>query len=97
MKNLFFILVFLAAINISATAATKPTNMGSAYCVAQINNGTFMPTNHSVTVYSESGHNKGSYTVYLHGGHRYIKFNNSWICIQGRSRFAHAGNWYIIK
>lgn len=61
------------------------------------NDGSYTPTSQSVSVYTESGHSKGSYTVYLHNGKRYIKFQNSWICIQGKSRFHHNGNWYVIK
>ena len=51
----------------------------------------------SVTIYTESGHCKGSYSIYLHKGKKYIKFNNMWICIQGKNRFAYNGNWYVIK
>lgn len=69
-------------------------------CVAVIgapNDGSYMKTNKSVTVYTESGHCKGAYAVYLHKGKKYIDFNNTWICIQGKSRFGYNGNWYVIK
>ena len=61
------------------------------------NDGSYTRTNNSVTIYTESGHSKGSYAVYLHNGKRFIKFDNTWICIQGKRRFAHNGNWYVIK
>ncbi|WP_418551679.1 hypothetical protein [Prevotella sp.] len=59
--------------------------------------GNYTKTNYSVTIYTESGHCKGSYSIYLHKGKKYIKFNNVWICIQGKNRFAYNGNWYVIK
>lgn len=61
------------------------------------NDGTYTATNRSVTIVTESGHPKGAYTVYLHHGKQYIKFKNSWVCIQGKSRFFIDGNWYVIK
>lgn len=61
------------------------------------NNGTFTKTSYSVSVYTVSGHPKGVYAVYLHHGRCYIDFNNTWICIQGKSRFGYCGNWYVIK
>lgn len=59
--------------------------------------GQYTQTNYSVMIYTESGHSKGAYPVYLHKGGKYIKFNNVWICIQGKRRFAYNGNWYVIK
>ena len=61
------------------------------------NNGTYTRTSYSVSVSTENGYGKGSYSIYLHGGQKYIYFSNTWICIQGKSRFAHNGNWYVIK
>ena len=61
------------------------------------NNGTYTRTSSFVTIYTESGHRKGMYSVYLHYGNRYIDFNNTWVCIQGKSRFFYNGNWYVIK
>lgn len=61
------------------------------------NDGTYTKTSYSVSIYTESGHPKGVYAVYLHHGKRYINFNNTWICIQGESRFGYCGNWYVIK
>lgn len=65
--------------------------------VSAPNDGSFTRTCYSVSVYTESGHPKGMYAVYLHQGKRYIDFNNTWICIQGRSRFGYCGNWYVIR
>ena len=61
------------------------------------NNGSYSPTGNSVSIYNENGHHKGTFVVYLHHGNRYIDFNNTWICIQGKSRFGYCGNWYVIK
>lgn len=61
------------------------------------NNGTYTRTSYSVTVYTEDGYKKGNYAIYLHGGQKYISFSNTWICIQGKSRFGYNGNWYVIK
>lgn len=61
------------------------------------NDGTYTRTQHSVTVYTEDGHCKGTFAVYLHQGKKYISFNNTWICIQGKSRFGYNGNWYVIR
>lgn len=61
------------------------------------NNGTYTRTSSSVIVYAEGGCNKGTYAIYLHCGKKYIYFSNTWICIQGKSRFGYNGNWYVIK
>ena len=61
------------------------------------NNGSYTRTSYSVTVYTEDGYKKGNYAIYLHGGQKYISFSNTWICIQGKSRFGYNGNWYVIK
>lgn len=61
------------------------------------NDGTYAATSQTVFVYTEYGHSKGSFTVYLHHGAKYIWFQSTWICIQGKSRFSHSGNWYVIK
>ena len=60
-------------------------------------NETYTRTSNSVSIYTESGSHKGVFAVYLHHGDRYIDFNNTWICIQGKSRFGYRGNWYVIK
>lgn len=61
------------------------------------NDGTYMRTSYSVSIYTESGHSKGIYAIYLHNSKSYIYFSNTWICIQGKSRFGYNGNWYVIK
>ena len=70
---------------------------GKTYMAAAPNDGTYTRTGSSVSIYTESGHSKGTFAVYLHHGKRYIDFNNTWICIQGKSRFGYRGNWYVIK
>lgn len=60
-------------------------------------NDVYTRTNYSVTVYTESGHCKGRFSIYLHHSKQYIDFYNTWICIQGKSRFGYNGNWYIIR
>lgn len=69
----------------------------SSVCAQARNDGTYSRTNKSVSIYTQSGHPKGSYTIYLHKGQRYINFKNLWICIQGKQRFACDGNWYVIR
>lgn len=61
------------------------------------NDGSYTRTSSSVKVYTESGHKKGTFPIYLHKGKRYIDFDDKWICIQGKRRFFYRGNWYIIK
>ena len=57
----------------------------------------YMRTGRTVDIYTESGHHKGTYSVWLSKGDKYIKFNNEWIRIEGKSRFSHNGNAYVIK
>lgn len=57
----------------------------------------FTRTPYSVGVVCESGTNKGVYSIYLSGGNQYIRFGNSWVCIQGVNSFAYKGNRYYIK
>ena len=40
----------------------------------------------TVEIYTESGHHKGTYSVWLSKGDKYIKFNDEWIRIEGKSR-----------
>lgn len=100
MKRIAIILVmafvFVAGVNAQQYINVKracPQCMG--YGAA--NNGTYTRTSCSVTVYTEDGYKKGNYAIYLHGGQKYISFSNTWICIQGKSRFGYNGNWYVIK
>jgi hypothetical protein len=57
----------------------------------------YTKTGATVKIYTEAGTCKGSFDVYLHKGKKFISFQNSWICIQGKSRFGYNGIWYIIK
>ncbi len=57
----------------------------------------YLRTGKTVEIYTESGHHKGTYSVWLNNGDRYIKFNNEWIRIEGKSRFFYRGNAYVIK
>ena len=57
----------------------------------------YMRTSKTVEIHTESGHRKGTFSVWLSGGKKYIKFNNEWICIEGKTRFFHNGNAYVIK
>lgn len=59
--------------------------------------GYYSPTNKYVTIYTESGYNKGEHKIYLHEGKKYIDFYNTWICIQNKDRFHYSGNWYVIR
>jgi len=57
----------------------------------------YMRTSKTVEIYTESGHHKGKYSVWLSKGDKYIMFNNEWICIEGKTRFFHNGNAYVIR
>lgn len=96
-KKIFMIITLMGSftvINVMANSVGMTTDV----CMATApNDGTYTKTNYSVSVYTESGHFKGTYPIYLHQGKRYISFNNTWICIQGKSRFGYRGNWYVIK
>lgn len=96
-KKIFMAVALMAAFtvtDIKANAFAVSTNV----CMTPApNDGTYTKTSCSVSVYTESGHPKGVYAVYLHHGKRYIDFNNTWICIQGKNRFGYCGNWYVIK
>lgn len=98
-KKLLIVLAFVTLNGLSEANATVLIKMADE-CIeitACPYDGYYSRTNHYVSVYTESGHNKGRFAVYLHNGNRYIRFNNTWICIQGRSRFFYTGNWYVIK
>lgn len=89
------------SINVSESYSddTYSTGYGSeiSFLGKAPNDGTYTRTGSTVSVYTEEGHPKGTFSVYLHHGKRYIDFNNTWICIQGKSRFGYCGNWYVIK
>lgn len=84
----------LTTTGIKANALANSNNVCMTY--AQ-NDGAYTKTCYSVSIYTENGHPKGVFAVYLHSGKRHINFFNTWICIQGKSRFAYCGNWYVIK
>ena len=99
-KKLTIILAFTAFIGLSdlckANAASITSKDCSEICESTYD-GYYMRTNHSVTIYTEGGHCKGTFQIYLHSGDRYIRFQNYWICIQGKQRFHFSGNWYVIR
>lgn len=98
MKNIIALAAILIGL-IMADVSNSPV-WQSNECQASTqggNSGYYQPTSQSVTIYSENGNPKGSFRVYLHDSRRYIYFQNSWICIQGKQRFSHNGNWYVIR
>jgi len=97
-KKFYMVLTLITMIGVAdftCFSTGKTINTCTAKSVP--NNGTYTRTNYSVTIYTESGHSKGTFAVYLHNSMKYIRFYNTWICIQGKSRFAYCGNWYIIR
>lgn len=101
MKKTFIIcaisMIAIGTVDVISLSLGVPVNSCMATLPAAPNDGTYTRTQYSVTVYTESGHRKGTYAIYLHKGKKYIDFNNTWICIQGKSRFGYCGNWYVIK
>ena len=78
--------------------AVESVNMSKASSPTCVNcSEHYMRTGRTVEIYTESGHHKGTYSVWLSKGDKYIKFNNEWIRIEGKSRFSHNGNAYVIK
>ena len=96
-RKFFLSMAMVVSFTVADMAATEMGITGNTCMAAAPNDGTYTRTSSSVSVYTESGHPKGSFRVYLHHGKRYIDFNNTWICIQGKSRFGYCGNWYVIK
>lgn len=96
-KKFFLAMAMVVSFTVADMAATEMEITGNTCMAAAPNDGTYTRTSSLVSVYTESGHPKGSFWVYLHHGKRYIDFNNTWICIQGKSRFGYCGNWYVIK
>lgn len=95
-----YVLCIVALLNTFAITGSALDNMPKEICVCEVsapNDGSYTRTNKSVRVYTESGHDKGSFAVYLHQGRKFIDFNDTWVCIQGKARFAYKGNWYVIK
>lgn len=98
MKKLIALAVIIGGLAFADVCSSSIWQGNACYAATQArNDGSYSATSQSVSVYTENGHPKGSFTVYLHHGKKYIKFQNTWICIQGKSRFAHNGNWYVIK
>lgn len=99
-KNILAIIMVIAAsatiVTTDANAVALNNNTIEAAMPAP-NDGRYMRTQYSVTIYSESGVCKGTYAIYLYQGRKYIDFNNTWVCIQGRNRFGYCGVWYIIR
>lgn len=98
MKKIIGLAVILGCLTIADLSDPNSWRTNSCYATMQAkNNGSYLKTSRTVNIYAESGNPKGTFSVYLHQGRKYINFQNSWICIEGKSRFAHNGNWYIIK
>lgn len=96
-KKIFLAIALVTAFTATDIVATSGGLTGNTCMAATPNDGTYTRTSSSVSVYTQEGHPKGSFPVYLHHGKRYIDFNNTWISIHGKSRFGQCGNWYIIK
>ena len=97
-KKIFMAVALMASFTVTDIMANTFTGYSANVCIASApNDGTYTRTSYSVSIYTEDGHPKGVYAVYMHHGKRYIDFNNTWICIQGKSRFGYCGNWYVIK
>lgn len=97
LKRLIFVLALLSAPVVSLLICESNNFSMQASATAPTKGNHYSKTGQSVTVFSESGINKGNFAVYLHQGKKYISFQNTWICIQGKSRFAYNGNWYVIR
>lgn len=96
-KKIFMTVALMASFAVTEINANTFAVSANVCMASAPNDGTYTRTNYSVSIYTENGHPKGTYAVYLHHGKRYIDFNNTWICIQGKSRFGYCGNWYVIK
>lgn len=94
---MFMVIAASASFDTNKAQAVVLNNNLTETVMPAPNDGRYMRTQYSVTIYSETGLCKGSYSIYLYQGKKYIDFNNTWICIQGKSRFAYCGVWYIIK
>lgn len=98
MKKLSTILIASIFAYLPLVASISSPIQKNVYSILRpYNDSSYSKTNDTVSIQTESGHKKGVYAVYLHQGKKYIKFNNTWICIHGKSRFAYNGNWYVIK
>lgn len=98
-KKIFFSFAFFAATHATNVHAynSDVELLCPKWPIPVVNGESYTRTQKTVTIYTEDGHNKGTFAVYLHHGKKHINFNNTWICIQGKSRFGYNGNWYVIK
>lgn len=96
-KKIFMVAALMTSFTVTDITAGISAVPANVFLAPAPNDGTFSRTSYTVSVYSESGNPKGVYAVYLHHGKRYIDFDNTWICIQGKSRFGYCGNWYVIR
>ncbi|MGN1219286.1 MAG: hypothetical protein ACI4TD_15145, partial [Phocaeicola sp.] len=84
-RKIFCTLVLFAAVSVTESLAFNVNPLGfNELLMPASNDGTYTRTQYSVTIYTENGHCKGSFSIYLHHGKKYISFNNTWICIQGK-------------
>ncbi len=98
MKKLFALIAVTGCLTVADFSGTPLWQGSTCHAATEVqNNGSYSLTSQTVSIETESGHSKGSFSVYLHHGKRYIRFQNNWICIQGKSRFFLNGNWYVIK
>lgn len=95
-KSICILALFLA-IHVTSMYAYQTTLGDYEFSAVTQGDGPYIRTNKSVSIYTESGHCKGTFFIYLHQGKKYIRFYNTWVCIQGKQRFAYNGNWYVIK
>ena len=93
----FMMIVSSTSLVINEAQAVVFRNNATETAMPAPNDGRYMRTQYSVTIYSETGVCKRTYAIYLYQGKKHIDFNNTWICIQGKSRFGYCGVWYIIK
>lgn len=96
-KRIIMAIAIIASIAFADNTADQTGFPANVCCAHAPNDGTFTRTAYSVNIYTESGLYKGSFAVYFHHGQKYIDFHNTWICIQGRTRFGYCGNWYVIR
>ena len=96
-KKIFMAVALMASFAVTEINANTFAVSANVCMASAPNDGTYTRTRYSVSIYTEDGHPKGTYSFYLNHGKRYIDFNNTWICIQGKSRFGYCGNWYVIK
>jgi len=98
MKKLFALIAVVGYLTVADFSGTPLWQGSTCHAATKAqNNGSFSKTSQSVSIETENGHYKGTFPVYLHQGKKYIRFQNTWVCIQGENRFFLNGNWYVIK